>query len=373
MAVRTILERLDAGEVIIGDGSYVITLEKRGYVKAGNWTPEACVENPRAVEQLALDYARAGGDVTQTFTYYSRDVGLPDHCQLTYQEINQAACDIAKGVAEDKGTLVAGAVTHTAVFKKVRDKEEVHKELAESFKTIVENDVDLLIVEYFEFIEEMEWAIEHCLTYGKPVAATMCIGPTGDHDGVSAGECAVRMARAGAHILGVNCCFDPATSLETVSMMKEALDKAGLRPHLMAQPNAFKAPDGGIFGWINLPEFPYACEPRLVTRFEVQAWAREAYNLGVRYIGGCCGFEPYHIRAIAEELAEERGKLPEGSRQSDHDLSVHRKKGELGRPEFADKGSKEFWMNLQPATGRPLSTAFYKQKNPQLVNKSVLK
>ena len=28
-----ILERLDAGEVIIGDGSYVNTLEKRGYVK----------------------------------------------------------------------------------------------------------------------------------------------------------------------------------------------------------------------------------------------------------------------------------------------------------------------------------------------------
>ena len=28
-----ILERLGAGEVIIGDGSYVNTLEKRGYVK----------------------------------------------------------------------------------------------------------------------------------------------------------------------------------------------------------------------------------------------------------------------------------------------------------------------------------------------------
>ena len=42
-------------------------------------------------------------------------------------------------------------------------------------------------------------------------------------------------------------------------------------------------------------------------------FARDAYELGVRYIGGCCGFQPYHIRAVAEELAEERGKLPEGS------------------------------------------------------------
>ena len=34
---------------------------------------------------------------------------------------------------------------------------------------------------------------------------------------------------------------------------------------------------------------------------------REAWNLGVRYIGGCCGFEAYHIRAVAEELLPERG------------------------------------------------------------------
>ena len=30
--------------MILGDGSYVVTLEKRGYVKAGDWTPEASVE-----------------------------------------------------------------------------------------------------------------------------------------------------------------------------------------------------------------------------------------------------------------------------------------------------------------------------------------
>lgn len=42
-------------------------------------------------------------------------------------------------------------------------------------------------------------------------------------------------------------------------------------------------------------------------------YAREAYNAGIRYIGGCCGFEPYHIRAVAEELAAERGVLPAAS------------------------------------------------------------
>jgi hypothetical protein len=69
----SILERLDSGEVIIGDGSYVVTLEKRGYVMAGPWTPEAACEHPDAVKQLAIEFCRAGADITQTFTFYSTD------------------------------------------------------------------------------------------------------------------------------------------------------------------------------------------------------------------------------------------------------------------------------------------------------------
>lgn len=56
-----------------------------------------------------------------------------------------------------------------------------------------------------------------------------------------------------------------------------------------------------------------ALETRAMTRWDIHKYAREAYNAGIRYIGGCCGFEPYHIRAIAEELAAERGFLPPAS------------------------------------------------------------
>lgn len=54
-------------------------------------------------------------------------------------------------------------------------------------------------------------------------------------------------------------------------------------------------------------------EPRILTRWDMQKYAREAYNAGIRYIGGCCGFEAYHIRALSEELQAERGFLPPGS------------------------------------------------------------
>lgn len=56
-----------------------------------------------------------------------------------------------------------------------------------------------------------------------------------------------------------------------------------------------------------------ALEPRILTRWDMQKYARDAYNAGIRYIGGCCGFEPYHIRALSEELETERGFLPAGS------------------------------------------------------------
>ena len=79
-----------------------------------------------------------------------------------------------------------------------------------------------------------------------------------------------------------------------------------------------------------------AIEPRQITRWEAKQFARDAYDLGVRIIGGCCGFEPYHIRAMAEELQKERGgRLGEASKKSDVDLSLH-KKHEY-RKEFKNK------------------------------------
>ena len=51
--------------------------------------------------------------------------------------------------------------------------------------------------QYFEHIEEMEWAIQVCKETGLPTASTMCIGPDGDLHGITTEECAVRMAKAG--------------------------------------------------------------------------------------------------------------------------------------------------------------------------------
>ncbi|WP_411024633.1 homocysteine S-methyltransferase family protein, partial [Salmonella sp. s55962] len=119
------------------------------------------------------------------------------------------------------------------------------------------------------------------------VAANLCIGPEGDLHGVSPGDCAVQLVNAGAEIVGVNCHFDPPTSIETVRLMKEGLTKAGLTAHMMVQPLGFMTPDCGKQGFIDLPEFPFGLEPRIITRWDAHKFARDAYDAGIRFIGGC--------------------------------------------------------------------------------------
>ena len=59
-------------------------------------------------------------------------------------------------------------------------------------------------------------------------------------------------------------------------------------------------------------------EPRILSRWDMHAFARRAWDMGIRYIGGCCGYEPYHIRALSEELIAERGgKIPDGCEKHD--------------------------------------------------------
>jgi betaine-homocysteine S-methyltransferase len=201
---------------------------------------------------------------------------------------------------------------------------------------------------------------------GKAIAANLCIGPEGDLHGVSTQECAVRMFKAGAEIVGVNCHFDPFVSLKAMKLMKAGLEEAGLwngptkAPFLMCQPLAFMTPDAQLQGFIDLPEFPFGLEPRICTRWEMHRFAREAWEQDVRFIGGCCGFEPYHIRACAEELIPESGKVPKGCQKHlpwGEGLKMHTK------PWVRARGNKEYWQCLCPSSGRPFCAAMSQPAN----------
>ena len=127
-------------------------------------------------------------------------------------------------------------------------------------------------------IIEMEWMIEAVKKWGLPVVSTMSIGILGDTNGVSVGECGVRMVQAGADVglfylfmtrnrkctsfilsflVGLNCLFDPFMMLQSFQLMKEGLKKANLDPFMVTQPNGFLTTGLGKCGYNDCPEFPF--------------------------------------------------------------------------------------------------------------------
>lgn len=114
--------------------------------------------------------------------------------------------------------------------------EETVEELKRAIEPLIKNDIEMIICEQFRNVEEIEIAIELAKSFGKTVAATMCMGKMGDEDGISVGECAVRMANAGADLVGLNCLFDPFMALDSMKLVKAALENHDKRPFLMMQP-----------------------------------------------------------------------------------------------------------------------------------------
>jgi betaine-homocysteine S-methyltransferase len=60
--------------------------------------------------------------------------------------------------------------------------------------------------------------------------------------------------------------------------------------------------------------FPTALDPLYCNRYEIGAFAKEAYELGIHYLGVCCSAAPIHIRQTAEAV----GLTTEASRFSEN-------------------------------------------------------
>lgn len=295
------LGRLKNGPVL-GDGGSIFELERRGYIQAGPFTPEVVLEHPEAVLQLHREFAHNGAEVIQALTFY----GSRDKLGQEPSEVNRAAVRLARQAAPGLG--VAAGLSPTPTFRH-GDRGEVLGLMRQHLEAQLEEGVELVIGETFLWLEEALIALNAMQIADLPRVVTMNISPQGSRDGFSPQECARRLEAEGAHVIGVNCSYDPVTSLATALMMKTNC-------YLACQPIGYMHDCGGPFeSW---PEFPLELEGRQLSRRALANFAREADEKGVRFIGGCCGVGPYHVRSMAEVL----GRRPASSAKSP-DMSRH--------------------------------------------------
>lgn len=299
---KGILQKLKEGPVL-GDGGYLLELEKRGWVRAGPFTPEVALTNPEALRQLHIEFREAGAEVLQALTFYaSRDklatVGLQDRLE----DLNRAAVRIAKEVAGER-CLVAGNLSLTWMYEPGSNaKDRVRATFDEQLAVQVAEGVDFIIGETFSWLGEALIAVESAKRTGLPVMVTLCFeNQNTTAEEKSAAEAAKALVDAGADIVGMNCLRPPEHMLGSLEEMRKAVPHA----FLAAQPVAYRTPvDKPDF--TSLPQFPFELDPLQLSRKEMAAYAQRARDIGVDYIGACCGAVATHIREMARVL----GKLP---------------------------------------------------------------
>jgi len=304
---------LKRGTPVLGDGGYLLELERRGYVDSGSgrekvgtgkgsgqFTPEVVIENPDALRELHREFLAAGSQVLQALTFFGtrEKLSRAGYGSRT-EDINRNAVKIAREVAGDRA-LVAGSVSRTQLFERAGAGagDQVRDLLKEQIRLLKDAGVDFLIAETFFHLQEMLIALECAASAGMAVLATMSFRPTlgACSDGRTPSECAKAMADAGALAVGANCEQEPARMLPLLLQMREASGKP-----IIAQPAAFRTTEATPC-FTRLPEFPDAMETIQVARAEFVSFGATAAAEGINFVGGCCGCNAAYIRALRAGL-----------------------------------------------------------------------
>ena len=315
--MKSIRELLDEN-VVLGDGGYLIELERRGYVDSGSgrekvgtgrgsgqFTPEVAIENPEALRELHREFLNAGSQVLQALTFFGTREKLSRAGYGAQTEtINAAAVKLAREVAGDKA-LVAGSVSRTQLIERegMESLGKARDHIAEQIRLLKDAGVDFLILETFFHLAEMKVALECAAAAALPAVTTMSFRPliTKCTDGFTPAECAQAMADLGAIAVGANCEQNPARMLPLLRAMRGAATVP-----LAAQPAAFRTTEE-CHSFTRLPEFPDELETIQVSRNEFAEFAKAARNEGIGYLGGCCGCNAAYIQALGRGVEASGG------------------------------------------------------------------
>ena len=327
---RDLMQRLEDGGVICAEG-YLFELERRGYLQAGTFVPEVALEHPQALKQLHRDFLWAGSDVVEAFTYNGhrekmRIIGKED----LLEPLNRNALQIATEAAnewEGETPLVAGNISNTNVFDPDdhASKNEVRKMFQEMVTWAAEANVDFIVAETFYYHEEAAIALEVIRDAG--LASVVTLGLMAENklrDGYSVEESCKRLEDQGADVVGMNCFRGPQTMMPYLEKIRQVVDGpvAGLPvPYRTTTtvPTFFNMDNSQCNCPVPHPTaFPTALDPFACNRYEIRDWAKKAYDMGIQYLGVCCGAAPIHIREVAEAM----GRRPPASRYSP-DMSKH--------------------------------------------------
>ncbi|MEN3328717.1 MAG: methionine synthase / methylenetetrahydrofolate reductase [Acidobacteriota bacterium] len=287
--MQTFQEILSSDRILVVDGAMGTMLYAKG-VYINRCYDELNLSNPDLVREIHTEYIRAGADIIETNTFGATAHKLQQYgLEANMHEINAIAARVAREAAGERA-YVAGAIGPLGLriepygptsFAEARD---LFKAQAVA---LLEGGVDLFCLETFSDVSEIRQAIaairELC---DLPIIAQMTIMTDGNTMfGTTPELFTERLDEWGADVIGLNCGVGPAIILSALEKMREVTKKK-----LSAQPNA------GLPRDVQGRQF-YMCSPEYMSKF-----AKRFIQSGAKFIGGCCGTTPAHIKLISDSV-----------------------------------------------------------------------
>ncbi len=300
------------------------------------------IKNPDIVVRIHREYIEAGAEIIQTNTFSANRLRLAQfHLEDKVEEINRRGVELAREAAGET-VYVAGSVGPTGKLLEPIGKLKLSKAreaFREQIEALVNAGVDLLILETFVSLHELDEAITAAKeTTDLPIVAQKAFPEDGAIlSGSFPVEVVEHLIARGVDVVGANCTVGPQRMFSIIrSMYKDGVV-------MSAQPAA------GIPTLLNGRSIYHATPEYLAT------YARELVQGGVTLIGACCGSTPAHIRAIKRVLDDLKSqplevKVKEHAKakvQTREHLVIQTPEGAGDRSRFARNIGKKFLVTVE--------------------------
>jgi len=281
---------VDDGRVHLFDGAMGTLLYGRG-VFVNVCYDELNLTRPELVRQIHEEYAAAGAEILETNTFGANPVKLsPYGLEERTEEINRAAVALAREAARGRAK-VCGAMGPLGIRIEPwgpTSRDEAVELFRRQAQGLLEGGVDGFVLETFSDVSELQCALQAVRSLADlPVVAQMTVGQDGKTSyGTDARHLGAALAELGADVVGLNCSVGPAVMLDALEDMAEVTTLP-----LSAQPNA------GLPRTVGDRKI-YLASPEYVAQY-----ARRMIDLGARFVGGCCGTSPDHVKRMRDVVA----------------------------------------------------------------------
>ncbi|MGQ0562540.1 MAG: bifunctional homocysteine S-methyltransferase/methylenetetrahydrofolate reductase [Gemmatimonadota bacterium] len=251
---------------------------------------ELNVREPDLVREVHRAYVKAGAELLESNSFGANAVKLAEYgLEKQVVELNAAAAKLAREAANGRA-LVGGAIGPLGIRIEPygpTSLDEARSIFREQATGLLEGGVDFFVLETFADLDEIHQAILAVRGLcDLPIVAQMTVQEDGTTVyGTQPETLAAQLDEWSVDVVGLNCSVGPHGILAAIEKVAPHTTRK-----LSAQPNA------GLPREIHGRKM-YMASPEYMAKF-----SQRLIRAGVKFVGGCCGTTPEHIKKIADAV-----------------------------------------------------------------------